>query len=486
MSLGGRLFALLEIFVSPLTNTLSFLKNSPRILAAKLLEQWDAQTCGKKTPLEDIAASFLQKHSLTTQDTALFYELIFGVLRHLRLIDFELNIRLLQPQKLPAEVYAILRVAAYQILFLTRTPDYAVVNEAVNSIKSSRHSWAKNLCNAVLRRLLREEDQWLSNKQPHSLSELPTVTSHPDWMLRRWHDSLGKDGALERSTWNNTRAPFSLRVNSSRTEVSAAIAWLNENGVKGSPTCYSPVGVEIEGCSGSVSALDWFQKGVFQVQDEASQLVSLLAYKEKQMQGMRVLDACAGLGGKTTHLAELVGDYGHVTAFDVSRQRLKLLDENSRRLGLRNIRVIDELQGLDLAANTQLFDMVLVDAPCSGLGVIRRHPDIKWNRSIKDVLRYASQQQKLLSDFAKYTANGGRLIYAVCTQEPEETVGVVKHFLATHKKWELSRFPGSIRDRLSDCVVEDLDGVHGDFFMPKPALKGMDLFFACCFQCPQK
>ncbi len=473
----------LEISVYPLPNK-TINPISPRELAAKLLQKWDEQPCGKKTPIEDIGANYLRQYPLKENDIHFFWELIFGVARHLRLLDTEIQKRLAQNKRLPPEIMSTLRVAAYQILFLSRTPDYAVVNEAVQLSKNSRHSWAKDLCNAVLRRLIREKSSWSHVQDCKSPHQLAIMTSHPDWMVERWWQTLGKEAATKCSTWNNTRAPLTLRVNTTKTDVAEAISWLDSHGIKATATRYSHVGINLEGFSGSITRLDWFQTGMFQVQDEASQIVSMLAYKEKDMRGMKVLDACAGLGGKTTHLSQLVGKEGCVTAFDTNKQRLKLLQENAKRLGLQNITIThDKKQLVDIGA-TQPFDLVLVDAPCSGLGVIRRHPDIKWNRTSGDIARFASQQAELLSNFSELTAREGRLIYSVCTQEPEETTETIRNFILQRTNWTFARFPEEIKGRLEQHARSELTGVIGDIFLPLPQdnENGMDLFFACCLK----
>lgn len=393
-------------------------------------------------------------------------ELSFGVVRWHSLLDWHIKRHLHRRHgRLAPLVRQHLRLAAYQILFLERVPPSAAVNEAVKAIKHSSERRAAGLVNALLRRLAAE-----GYEAPSPKNSLALETSHPEWMVERWLRRYGPDGARRVCDANNTMAPLTLRTNTLQLSRAELIEALSKKGIPAEPGIYSPEAVVLRQWRGLPTRLPGFREGWFQVQDEAAQIV---AHCVTPQPGERVLDACAGLGGKATHLAQIMKDTGSVVASDPHAGRLARLRDNCKRLGLRSVGVLpyETLREHILAAHPR-YHRVLVDAPCSGLGVIRRHPDIKWNRRPDDIRALAARQAKLLSEIAPLLQSRGCLVYATCTLEPEETCDVVKGFLKTHPTWEIR----SVQDLLPSSARTMAD--DSGFMVSMPTPNGPDGFFA--------
>jgi len=341
--------------------------------------------------------------------------------------------------------------------------------------------WAKGLVNAVLRKVAGG-----SKAVPESAGfflercrqeNFPTCTarfsSHPTWMVRRWTDFWGRQQTAEICFENNRQAPLTLRVNPFKTDMEEALRRLHEAGIEARPGGVSPQALVLPAFRGNPAEIPGFGQGWFSVQDQAAQLVSMLLSPGP---GRRVLDACAGVGGKTTHLAEIMGDEGEVFAFDPSPGRLALLRENSARLGIGSISILDGEDMLRSLLEERELDGVLVDAPCSGLGVIRRHPDIKWNRTSQEIPALARKQLDICLRTAAGLKPGGRLVYSVCTLEPEETLQVADAFLE-----QMPDFVLVPAKEAASGLPEELVDQRG-FLRIWPGTLDMDGFFAAVFQ----
>ena len=332
--------------------------------------------------------------------------------------------------QLDPEIVEILRLSAYQLLYLTRVPAAAVVDDAVELARRSGKRSASGFVNAVLRALSRRRDALPVPPRPDdpkdrdaALDYLSISLSHPRWLVSRWHDRLGFEAAERWLRFNNTPAPLTLRANRLRMAPAELGAALASRGVRTSPGRYAPDALIVE--EGHPLRDPGIGAGWFVVQDESSQLVSLLAGARP---GPRVLDTCASPGGKTTAFAEAVEAGGQVIACDVRDRRVDLLRRTLGATGATRVRVVqaDLLAPLPFAA---CFDCVVVDAPCSGLGTVRRDPDIRWRRREGDLAALAAAQRRMLGHAAEVVRPGGRLVYATCSSEPEENEEVVEVFL---------------------------------------------------------
>jgi len=378
----------------------------------------------------------LEEHAagLDRRDRALAAALVYGVLRWRLRLDWTVKRFLQNPERpLDPPVTNILRLGLFQLHYLDRIPPSAAVNESVKLARAYGPAWSVKLVNAVLRAVTRAKypPQPADSVRP-DLEALAVDQAHPPWLLKRWFKELGREEALALTAANNTVPPLTLRINPARTsreELARLLAGAAER-IEAAP--YSPSGLLLYGPTGPVTVLPGYEEGLFAVQDEASQIVGLLAAPTSKE---TVLDACTGRGGKALHLAGLGA--GLVTALDPDRTRLLQGRNEARRLGLDPLVFI---QG-DLIESSpfrpESFDLVLVDAPCSNLGVIRRRPDIKWLKAPPDPARLAGLQSRLLAAAAVLVRPGGRLIYAVCTLTPEETTGVIEKFQERHPAFAL-------------------------------------------------
>ena len=334
--------------------------------------------------------------------------------------------------KLDFEVLQILRLGAYQLLHLDRVPAAAAVNDAVAMTRRARKTSAAGLVNAVLRALSRNSHRLPLPLRPPEGDPLPYLEvslSHPGWLANRWLERYGFDAAEAWEKFNNAAAPLTIRVNRLKIDAAALTRALAEHGVDVEPARYAPDGLIVT--SGNPLRTPLAGTGQFFLQDEASQLVALLGAPEP---GMNVLDTCASPGGKTTAMAAMAGDRAEIVATDVRSARVQLLRETVAASGARNIRVLqaDLEAGLPFAPE---FDVVFVDAPCSGLGTVRRDPDIRWRRTEADLAPLAAAQLKMIRNAADAVRPGGRLIYSTCSSEPEENERVVETFLAANARF---------------------------------------------------
>ncbi|MGB7220349.1 MAG: 16S rRNA (cytosine(967)-C(5))-methyltransferase RsmB [Vicinamibacterales bacterium] len=397
-----------------------------RIAAYDILSAVSAGRSDLATAIASIRATLPNE-----RDRALVTNIATGVQRwratldHLIVVFSKRSIDRLDP-----EVVDVLRLGAYQLLHLTRVPAAAVVDDAVDLVGRAGKRSASGFVNAVLRAIsrarralplpIRPSD---TNDRTAALDYLSISLSHPRWLAARWLDRLGFDATEAWLRFNNTPARLTLRVNLLWTTPAEVTARLAERGVLVQPGRFGPDTLVVD--DGQPPLDPGLDGRSFVAQDEASQLVALLA---KARPGARVLDACASPGGKTTALAAAMDNRGLLVASDVRGRRMDLLRRTVAASGATNIRLVqaDLLKPLPFS---RPFDCVLVDAPCSGLGILRRDPDIRWRRREAELATFADTQHQMLRHAADGVAAGGRLVYATCSSEPEENEEVVDVFL---------------------------------------------------------
>ncbi len=359
------------------------------------------------------------------RDHALLLEIVSGTLRMQAALDFQIAARVSRPlEKLDAAVLRILRMSAFQLISLSRAPAAAVIHDAVELTRRAGKSSAAGLTNAVLRKLLRDREALEWPSRANVAEHLSITQSHPRWLVERWMQRYGAEAAEQWLVFNNQPAPLCLAVNRAVTDRETLAKELAAAGVVTRPTARAAHGLEV--VDGRVLTTAAYREGRFVVQDEASQLIAELADAHT---GDRVLDLCASPGGKTVALAAGVGQSGTVVAVDVRPNRVQLLMRTVERCGLTNVEVVHGPADAPLPFAAEEFSLVLVDAPCSGLGTIRRDPDIRWRRSETDLSAFASTQRDLLARSAGTVRRGGTLIYSTCSSEPEENDDVVSAFL---------------------------------------------------------
>src|SRR5262245_32015569 len=377
------------------------------------------------------AIAFARDSLRDDRDRALAADIAAGVQRWRAALDHlivQFSKRSLD--RLDTEVVEILRMSAYQMLHLTRVPASAVVDDAVDLTRRAGKQSATGFVNAILREISRRRSRlplpprpsYVANREA-ALDYFSVTLSHPRWLAARWYDRLGFDAAEAWMRFNNTAAPVALRVNRFKTTAKDLIERLDRDDVRVRPGRFAPDALIVE--EGYPLRTTAFDEGAFVVQDEASQIVAWLASANP---GRRVLDTCASPGGKTTAVAAAMEGRGLLVACDVRARRLDLLRKTIAATGAPNIRVVQA----DLTTTlpfSQPFQTVLVDVPCSGLGTLRRDPDIRWRRRDSDLRSFAAAELTMLRHAADAVAAGGRLIYSTCSSEPEENEAVVDAFL---------------------------------------------------------
>jgi 16S rRNA (cytosine967-C5)-methyltransferase len=415
------------------------------------------------------------------RDRALAADIAAGVQRWRAALDYLIVHFSKRPiERLDREVVEILRLSAYQLLHLTRVPASAVVDDAVNLTKRAGKTSASGLVNAVLRALSRARTALPLPPRPddpadrnRALNYFSITLSHPRWIAERWHDRFGFENAERWLRFNNVPAPLTLRVNRLRTTRDALIARLEAAGVTVSPGRYAPDALRVE--NGFPLRGPGLDAGWFIVQDEASQLVPLLAGSDP---GVHVLDTCASPGGKSTAMAAQMRDGSLLAACDLRGRRMDLLRRTVAASGAPQIRLVqaDLLQPLPFGP---VFDCVLVDAPCSGAGTLRRDPDIRWRRRESDLAALASAQRVMLRNAADVVAPGGRLVYATCSSEPEENEAIADAFLSEGRPFDAidardaaPGLPPSVVDARGHLRTQphlhELEGFFGAVFRRRP------------------
>lgn len=450
-------------------------QENARTAAVDTLTRWALQPA----PIDRLFDS--RAGRLAPADRRLARAIVYGVLRHQEVLDAALTEFSTHPlAKMTPQLRMTLRVGLFQLAFLSRIPASAAVNSTVNTAKRGRHPpWLVGFVNGVLRRAAAEREQLGrffvdENGRPRC--------NHPEWLCTRWQAQFGEAAMRSICALNNQEPPLSLRVNTCKIGRADFLALLKKSGIRASPGRYSPVALVVEGYPGPLQTLSGYEAGFFQVQDEGAQLIAPLLSGFSTP--VRVLDACAGLGGKTGHLAELLPAGSRIVALEPDRFRFRTLLENLSRLGhatgpgRRVEPLAGRLEGFARAQGRdqgEKFDAILVDAPCSGTGVIRRQPDIRWIRRPVDLPRYASGQIELLRQAVPLLRPGGLLVYATCSLEPEENMQVISRFLAEHSAFTPE--PASLRlpERARKLVRA------GGAFASRPT-DGCDGFFACCLR----
>ena len=397
---------------------LSEIKNA-RLLAVLILTKVETEGA--------YANELLRNHLeglIDARDRNLVTALVNGVLKNKLTLDYALRRHLSKPMSaLPHEVRAVLRTGAFQILYMDKIPVSAAVNESVENVKQI-HKGYTALVNGVLHKVADSgwNFQW-PEKSKDSVRYLEVRYSHPDWMIKRW---LGRWGLAETEALlqaDNNPSPTCIRTNTLKVSREDLQRRLEEAGVKVRESSKIPEALFIEDF-GAVEKTEAFKEGLFTVQDESSQLI---AHVLGPKPGDRVLDTCSAPGGKTTHMAQLMGNIGEITAVDIYPQKLTLVDELAERLGISIIstregdaRFLEGIEGK--------FNKILVDAPCSGLGVIRRRADLRWQKREDEIAKLPELQLRILLKAADFVEEGGELVYSTCTTEPEENFEVIKQF----------------------------------------------------------
>ncbi|MBI4463330.1 MAG: 16S rRNA (cytosine(967)-C(5))-methyltransferase RsmB, partial [Acidobacteria bacterium] len=407
---------------------------------------------------------------LPSSDLALCTELVLGTLRWQATLDFIAQ-QFVQTSwtSLDPEVQVALRMGIYQLRYLTRMPARAAVHETVELVKRARKGSAAGLVNAVLRKAAGADLESLRPPDMPPWEWWGIEYSHPAWLLECWGRQYGQQTALELARANNQSAPTFLRLNLSDGSLQEAEEALRREGVETRPGRFLKSCRAVE--AGNVAHTELYRRGEVLIQDEASQMVPYLLAVQK---GQRVLDLCAAPGNKTAQLAQWVGNSGRVVACDLHADRLKQLLSHHRFANIIPV-VLDGRRTLPFSA---LFDRILVDAPCSGTGTLRRNPEIKWRLSPGDLAALAEKQGQLLESAATVLSVSGRLVYSTCSLESEENQAVIERFLRRHPEFRFLPLREEAARLEPDFQPPALAILQQEFLQTWPPRDGTDGFFA--------
>lgn len=374
-----------------------------------------------------ILSNELNNSDLSDKDKALVTEIVYGTLRRLRTIDTIIASFVKDISIMDKKILNILRVAVYQMNYLDKVPSYAACNEAVEEAKEISDKDSK-LVNGILRNFVKKEGKFdivFRNK----IDEIAFDLSFEAWMVRMFIKQYGEHEALEILEGLNNTPKMTVRVNSIKGDYEEVYEELEEAGYNIEEGCICPEAISIKGGKG-IENNQAFVDGKITVQDESAMLISPLLDLEE---GMKVLDLCCAPGGKTTHIGELLNNTGEVLGFDLHENKLELVKENYERLGITNIKLAQkDATKLD-AKLVSYADRVLLDVPCSGIGIIRKKPEIKWTKKRKDLKEIVEVQREILENAWEYLKTGGVMVYSTCTLNKEENEENIKWFLSKHK-----------------------------------------------------
>ncbi|EIJ81548.1 16S rRNA methyltransferase B [Bacillus methanolicus PB1] len=440
-------------------------KKNVREIALNLLETIEKNQSYSNLLLN----SKIEKNKIDQKDVGLLTELTYGTLQRQMTLDYFLKPFI--KKKPDRWVLHLLRLTLYQMVYLDKIPDRASIYEAVEIAKKRGHKGIASMVNGVLRSIQREGLPSLENiKDP--IERLAVETSHPAWLVKRWTDQFGFEKTKKMCETNLTAPLQTARVNVTKISRDECLQLLENEGFNVEA---SPIIPEAIRClKGNLAASNAFKNGLITIQDESSMLV---AYALNIEENNTVLDACAAPGGKSTHIAERLNKTGKVISLDLHDHKVKLIGIAAERLGLNNI----EAKALDsrfvpehFAAES--FDRILLDAPCSGLGVMRRKPDIKYTKMEEDIYKLKQVQQDLLNSVAPLLKKGGILVYSTCTIEKEENQEVVESFLNRNDLFEGDE---TLKERMPEAVKPLVDNFMLQIL---PQNFGSDGFYIACLR----
>ncbi|MCR8845262.1 16S rRNA (cytosine(967)-C(5))-methyltransferase RsmB [Paenibacillus sp. SC116] len=423
----------------------------------------------------------LQEAELERVDAGLATELVYGTIQRLNTIDGVLQLKIAKGiDKLKPWMRNLLRMSLYQLQYLDRVPSHAAVNEAVAIAKRRGQQAMGGFVNGVLRAVMREPELWNAPQVDDAVKRIAWTHSHPEWLVSRWIEAYGQDAVRSMCEANNTAPHASGRVNRVRSTRDELLEELRANGIDAEPSMLSQDGI-VAHQAGNFAFTSAYREGKLSVQDESSMLV---VEAVRPQPGMRIVDCCAAPGGKSMHIAERMNNVGELISNDVHAHKVKLIEEQAARLGLSCIQTINmDAAELSKQLPEQSFDVVLLDAPCTGFGVIRRKPDLKWTKTASDVAAIAALQARLIREAAKLVKPGGRLVYSTCTIEHEENEDVIQTFMeeaSRDQAWSLDDSWKSALDssKLGAALARSSSGM----LQVLPHDADSDGFFIACLQ----
>ncbi|MHA6251345.1 16S rRNA (cytosine(967)-C(5))-methyltransferase RsmB [Oceanobacillus sp. CAU 1775] len=415
----------------------------------------------------------INEKNFSTKDEALLTQVVYGTTERKLTLEYYLSHFLNEKKKIEPWVYTLLKMSVYQMVYLDKIPAHAIIHEAVEIAKERGHRGVQGFVNGVLRNIQRNGVPDFSDiKDP--IEKLSIQTSHPYWLIERWIEQYGREVTEKICLANLEIKPITVRVQPLKLSREEAITKLEAEGYSVRASDFSKQGIIIE--KGNILSSNLFQEGKLTIQDQSSMLVSEIL---NPMPGMTVLDACSAPGGKATHLAEQMENVGIIHAHDLNEKKIKQIDDKASTL---NLTIIDaekaDARKLKEKYDVASFDRILVDAPCSGLGVIRSKPEIKYEKKLEDIMNLQVIQLNILEEVADLLKEDGRMVYSTCTIEKAENEEVVKRFLEKNTNFVVDE---TFFDELPD-VFENSIGVTPYGLQIFPYTNQTDGFFLTRFK----
>jgi len=398
----------------------------------------------------------------------LIREIVYGVIENALYLDYIISkLSKVKIEKIDPKILEILRIGVYQMAFMDRIPHRAAVNESVNLAKKYGHKGTVGFTNGILRNFSRNKEELMKIDVKDKLDYLSIKYSHPRWMVERWVKEFSLEFTEELLVSNNSKPMLNIRVNTLKLRRDELKRILSDYGYTVYNTEYASDGLIVEDPV-RITETEEFNKGYFTIQDESSMLVAqILSPAENSV----VLDLCSAPGGKSTHAGQIMNNKGKIISLDIYEHKLKLVRENAERLGITIIETgIHDAQELNKNM-VEMADYCIVDAPCSGLGIIKRRPEIKWNRKEEDIKDLADMQKKILNNAGKYLKPGGVMVYSTCTIEKAENMNVIQDFLMKNRNFKLSGFENFL------CSTRNADTAEKGYVQLFPNVHGTDGFF---------
>lgn len=400
-----------------------------------------------------VVNKLVHKEEMDYKDKRFISNLVYGVLENKIFLDYIIrkysSVRL---KKIQGSTLNILRLGVYQLIFLDKVPDSAAVNESVKLVKKANPK-SSGFVNAILRSVVREKDSLPLPKREDDLIEYLSVKySHAKWIVEKFTNDFGEEFTEEILKANNNKPLMNIRTNTLKITRSDLIAKLEEVGLVVSESKFNESGIVVVSFDDSILNLDLYKEGYFIIQDNGSMLISEILDPKP---GEKVLDVCSAPGGKTTHIAELMKNEGVVVARDIYEHKLELVENSAKRLGITIVETNSHDGTVFIESEEKMYDKILLDAPCSGFGIIRRKPEIKYNKTLDDIINLSSLQYDMLSVNSKYLKVGGEMIYSTCSINKEENQYVVDKFLIENDEFELVDLSDKISfvDRLDKTIT---------------------------------
>ena len=408
---------------------------------------------------------YLRTHNVNDMERRLLTEIVYGTVKAVGTIDWYLAQCVTRPlDKIDAFILNILRISVYQLLYMDKIPASAACNEAVKLARKFSHEGTAKFVNGVLRGLLRKQDQLhFPDREQATADYLSLAYYHPRWLVKKWLKNYGQEATEALCAFNNSPAAVCLRANTLVTSRENLLQELVDLGAEAGLSRWSRDGLVCGRLPGMSTMFSQLQDK-FYVQDESSMLVADVLDPQS---GETIIDMCSAPGGKTTHVAQKMGNQGVIYAGDVHEHKLKLIEENAQRLGISIIKPYLQDATEFVEKWEGLADRVLVDAPCSGLGVLRRRAEARWRKQRSDLKLFPPLQLAILTNAARYVKPGGTLVYSTCTIEQAENHYLVAEFLAAHPEWHYAGF------------IHPLTGEAVEELQLLPQVDGIDGFYIC-------